>query len=293
MLGYVKTQTSELRVREHTYYRALYCGLCKRMGKCTGNCSRMTLSYDFVFLAALRLSLTGEVPTLKKQRCLLHPFHKRPTVQACDALDFCADASALLSYHKLTDDLCDERGLKKLRAALARPFLSGAYRKAKRRHPALDGVIATHLGEIAGFESGARAFEGADAIAEQFGMLMEAVFSEGLTNTNARIAGTVGRSVGRWIYLVDAADDFDEDRKKNRFNPYRKLFGDELTDADRETLRVALTVHLLDADRAFALIDTYPAPELKEILANILYLGLPATAARVTGKQDEKGDNHP
>ena len=293
MLGYVKTQTSELRVREHTYYRALYCGLCKRMGKCTGNCSRMTLSYDFVFLAALRLSLTGEVPTLKKQRCLLHPFHKRPTVQACDALDFCADASALLSYHKLTDDLCDERGLKKLRAALARPFLSGAYRKAKRRHPALDGVIATHLGEIAGFESGARAFEGADAIAEQFGMLMEAVFSEGLTDTNARIAGTVGRSVGRWIYLVDAADDFDEDRKKGRFNPYRKLFGDELTDADRETLRVALTVHLLDADRAFALIDTYPAPELKEILANILYLGLPATAARVTGKQDEKGDNHP
>ena len=293
MLGYVKTQTSELRVREHTYYRALYCGLCKRMGKCTGKCSRMTLSYDFVFLAALRLSLTGEVPTLKKQRCLLHPFHKRPTVQACDALDFCADASALLSYHKLTDDLCDERGLKNLRAALARPFLSGAYRKAKRRHPALDGVIATHLGENAGFESGARAFEGADAIAEQFGMLMEAVFSEGLTNTNARIAGVIGRSVGHWIYLVDAADDFDEDRKKNRFNPYRKLFGDELTDADRETLRVALTVHLLDADRAFALIDTYPAPELKEILANILYLGLPATAARVTGKQDEKGDNHP
>lgn len=293
MLGYVKTVTSELRVREHTYYRALYCGLCKRMGKCTGSCSRLTLSYDFVFLAALQLSVTGEVPTLKKQRCLLHPFHKRPTVQACKALDYSADASALLAYHKLTDDLCDERGLKRLRAALARPFLSGAYRRAKRRHPALDETIAAHLLEIARFETGARPFEGADAIAEQFGKLMEAVFSEGLTDVDARIAGAVGRSVGHWIYLIDAADDFDEDRKKNRFNPYRKLFGDELTEQDRETLRVALTVHLLDADRAFALIDGYPAPELKEILANILYLGLPATAARVTGKQDEKGDNHP
>ena len=288
MLGYVKTVTSELRVREHTFYRALYCGLCKRMGKCTGNCSRLTLSYDFVFLAALRLSVTGEVPTLKKQRCLLHPFHPRPMVQQCDALDFCADASALLSYHKLTDDLCDERGLKKLRAALARPFLSGAYKKAKRRHPSLDSVIAERLSRISHMETGEAAFEGADALAAQFGKLMEAVFSEGLTDADARIAGTVGRSVGHWIYLIDAADDFDEDLKKGRFNPYRKLFGDEMTDTDRETLRLALTVHLLDADRAFALIDTYPAPELKEILANILYLGLPATAERVTGKQDEK-----
>ena len=292
MLGYVKTQASELRVREHTFYRALYCGLCKRMGKCTGNCSRMTLSYDFVFLAALRLSVTGETPTLKKQRCLLHPFHKRPTVQACDALDFCADASALLSYHKLTDDLCDERGLKKLRAVLARPLLSGAYKKAKRRHPALDSVISERLAQIARMETGDVAFEGADAIAEQFGKLMEAVFSEGLTDTDARIAGTIGRSVGHWIYLIDAADDFDEDLKKDRFNPYRKLFGDELTDADRETLRLALTVHLLEADRAFALIDTYPAPELREILANILYLGLPATALRVTENRTTKEIGH-
>ena len=283
MLGYVKTVPSELRVREHTYYRALYCGLCKRMGKCTGQCSRMTLSYDFVFLAAVRMAITGEAPNMKAERCLLHPFRKRPTAQACHALDYAADASALLSYHKLTDDLSDEHGLKKLRAALARPFLSGAYRKAKRRRPALDNTVAAHLREISRFETGERPFEGADAIAEQFGQLMVAVFSEGLTGSDARIAGTIGRSVGHWIYLIDAADDFDEDRKKDRFNPYRKLFGEEMTEEDRETLRVALTMHLLDADRAFGLIDRFPAPELKEILANILYLGLPATAKRVTG----------
>ena len=54
MLGYIRTSQGELRVREYEVYRALYCGLCKHMGKCTGQCSRMTLSYDFVFLAALR-----------------------------------------------------------------------------------------------------------------------------------------------------------------------------------------------------------------------------------------------
>lgn len=288
MLGYVKTDARELRVREHEFYRALYCGLCKRMGKCTGNCSRMTLSYDFVFLASVRLSLTGEKPTLKKENCFLHPFRRRPTVQKCNALDYCADASALLTYHKLTDDLRDERGLKKLRSALIRPFLSGAYRRARKRHPVLNDEIAARLAEISRFESGERPFEGADALAEQFGKLMEAVFSEGLESADARIAGAIGRSVGHWIYLVDAADDFDEDLKKGRFNPYRRLFGDEMTEQDRETLCLALKVHLLDADRAFRLIDRYPVPELREILANILYLGLPATAERVTKKHDEK-----
>ena len=54
MFGYIKPLTPELRIREHECYRAYYCGLCRAMGKCTGQCSRMTLSYDFVFLAAVR-----------------------------------------------------------------------------------------------------------------------------------------------------------------------------------------------------------------------------------------------
>ena len=60
MFGYVKTHNPELRVAEYEYYRAAYCGLCRSMGKCTGQCSRMTLSYDFAFLALIRLALTGD-----------------------------------------------------------------------------------------------------------------------------------------------------------------------------------------------------------------------------------------
>ena len=288
MLGYVKTETSELRVREHHYYRALYCGLCKRMGKCTGNCSRLSLSYDFVFLAVVRLSVTGEKPTVKPEKCLLHPFRRRPMAQACDALDYCADASALLCYHKLADDLCDERGVKKLGSALLRPLFFGAYKRAKRRHPELDHAIASHLAALSRYEKGETPFEGADALAEQFGFLMERVFAEGLTGTEARIAGAIGRSVGHWIYLADAADDYEEDRRKKRFNPYLKLFGNQMTARDREILRLAMIAHLGDADRAFGLIDSFPAPELKEILANILYLGLPSATDRVTAEQTSK-----
>ncbi len=281
MLGYVRTNELELRVREQRYYRALYCGLCKRMGKCTGNCSRLSLSYDFVFLAAVRLSLTGEKPSLYAGRCLLHPLRRRPMAKQCDALDYCADASALLCYHKILDDLADEKGYRRLRAALLRLWFGRAYRLARRRHPSLDRVISERLSAISRLESGQEPFVGADAIAEQFGALMEAVFSYRLQGHDARIAGALGRSVGHWIYLADAADDLEDDRKKGRFNPFKSLFGETLTDQNKETLRQAMTVRLCEAERAFLLMDAFPTPELAEIISNILYLGLPSTLDRI------------
>ncbi len=284
MLGYVRPDTQELRVREHLYYRALYCGLCHRMGRCTGQCSRMTLSYDFVFLAAVRLSLTGEKVEIRQQRCIAHPFRRRPTAQKSDALDYCADASALLVYHKLSDDVADERGFKKIRSLLARPFLRGAYKKAKKRHPELDKQIAAHLEALSRYEKGDLPVEGAEPLAEQFGGLMEAVFTDGLNGTEARIAGAIGKSVGRWIYLADAADDFAEDLRRERFNPYVGLFGGSPTEQDFRSLGHALIVHLERAEQGFLLIDGYPAPELKEILANILYLGLPKKGNEIVAK---------
>lgn len=290
MLGYVRTDAPELRVREQQFYRALYCGLCHRMGKCTGNCSRMTLSYDFVFLAATRLALTGERVQLQKKRCLLHPIRARVTAQKCEALDFCADASAILSHHKLCDDLRDERGFKKLRARVLGLFLSGAYRRARRRRPSLDEKISTRLNAFSEEERRGATVGGADALGEKFGAVMAAVFSDGLSESAARIAATIGQSVGHWIYLADAADDFAQDRKKRRFNPYVLSFGENPTEQDWETVRLAMTVRLCDAERGFLLIDEHPAPEIREILANILYLGLPNAARAVTEKNCTKQD---
>lgn len=288
MLGYVKTDAQELRMREYQYYRALYCGLCKRMGKCTGNCSRLSLSYDFVFLAAVRLAVRGQSCEIKQKRCLLHPFRKRSIAQKCDALDYAADASALLTYHKLADDRRDEKGFSKLRAILLRPLFSGAYRRAKKRHPELNEAIASHLSVLGEYENGKREFTGADEPAEQFGEIMAAVFGDGLEGSEARISSSVGRAVGHWIYLADAADDFEEDIKKKRFNPLQKLFGETLSDSDRETLRLGLTAQLLNAERALLLIDSFSTAELREILYNILYLGLPRATERVISKKEKE-----
>ena len=280
MFGYVRPHTPELRMRDYECYRAYYCGLCRAMGKCTGQCSRMTLSYDFVFLAAVRCYLAKETPEVVKRRCLAHPLRRRKAVVHSEQLNYCADASALLSYQKCRDDLSDEGGWKRLRAGMMILLLSPAYKKAKRRHPALDEKIEAELKRLHDYEINAGE-PSADLPAAIFGELMRAVCSEGLDGTEARIAAEIGQTVGRWIYLLDAADDLAQDRRKKRFNPYTALFNDPPRAEDAETLRTALKAILCETERAYLLMDEPPCPELRAILSNILYDGLPMAAERV------------
>lgn len=289
MFGYIRTVPSELRLREHECYRAYYCGLCHAMGTCTGQCSRLTLSYDFVFLAAVRCWLAGEKPEFKRFRCLIHPTRRRTSVRLSPQLSYSADASVLLSYHKCLDDLADERGLRKLRARFASLGLRRGYARAKKRHPELDAAIRNSLSSLAEWEKRTDTHS-ADEPAERFGELMQAVFSDGMEGANARIAGELGRNVGRWIYLADAADDYEKDREKHRYNPYFSLFGAHMTDENRKEIRDSLTAILCDAERAYLLMDRPPCPELQEILANILYLGMPRTAERVLFPSQHQND---
>ena len=289
MIGYIRTDAPELRLRDSECYRAIYCGLCRQMGKCTGQCSRLSLSYDFAFLAAFRMSLTNENLDLQKKRCPVHPFKKRNMAIGSPALAYCADASAILTYHKCRDDAEDEKGLKKFRALVASGFFSKAYRRAKRHYPTLDKTVCSLLQELRAYEKDVSAPPSADAPASVFGDLMAAVLSEGLDGAKARIASAFGRAIGHWIYLIDAADDYRDDLASGSFNPFVRLFGDEMTEENAESIAVSLKRYLSDAENAFLLIDSFPAPEVREILCNILYLGLPKTADRIL-EQAWKGE---
>ena len=296
MFGYLRTRTSELRLREFDCYRALYCGLCRQMGKCTGQCSRFSLYYDFVLLAAVRIALAGEHPKTETFRCALHPFKRRHAITGSKTLADCADASVLLSYRKAQDDRHDERGWKKFRGTVACLLLSGAHRKAAKRHPALDRTMKEELEALNRYEKTPDIPPSADIPAEFSARMSEAVLTEGLTGTEARIAAGFGRAIGHWLFLADAADDLAEDRREHRFNPLLSLFGETPSDTDWEDLRMAMTGKLAEAEQAFLLIDRYPSPEYREIIANILYLGLPDTIERILKKQrsqttaDDKGD---
>ena len=296
MFGYVRTMDAELKVKEHELYRATYCGLCRSMGKCTGQCSRMTLNYDFVFLALMRYAIAPCDISFKSRRCLAHPLAKKPSMERNEILEFCAQASAILNYQKVLDDINDEKGAKKLRALLLRPFVAHSRKKAIKGSPALrelDATISAKLDELNKIEKSDSA--GVDAPAACFGDILGEIMSFGFNGSDKRIAFEVGKHVGAWIYVADALDDMREDAKKGRYNPFLKLYGGRIpTEEELSLIYDATKNKLFAATDAFDLIDI-DDEGIKNILCNVLYIGIPKKTTDIieayTTKTCPKGTN--
>ncbi len=291
MFGYIRTKKDEQKVREYEYYRAVYCGLCRSLGKCGGQCARLTLSYDFSFMALLRMSLAGVSPSFKKRRCIVHPFRKRVMAEYNSELAFCAEVSLLLAYHKVRDDLADEKGIKKIRAAVLSPVLSRMKRKSSKKYKELEGKIINSLKELSIYEK-TSSEASIDKPAEMFGELLSSIMLEGLGENESKIAAIIGRHIGKWIYIVDAADDYRDDVKRGHFNPIVRAYGEDgLTSSQCEGIEIALKNELLEAEKAFDLID-YVDVDSKGVIENIIYLGMPEIARSVIEKVNGKEIQH-
>ncbi len=283
MFGYVRCFPPELRVREYEYYRGVYCGLCRSMGRCCGQLSRCTLSYDVVFLALVRMALTGESPAAKPRRCVIHPLRRRPSCEACPSLDYSARMGALLAYHKLSDDVSDKRGVKSAVARVCAVLMSPARRRAAGGDfGEKDGAIKRHLERTAQLEADDA---GGEQLADESGALLGEVFSGGLDGAERRIAYDIGYHVGRWIYYVDAIDDYRSDMENGEYNPFRS---EGLPSSD--DIRSALRAELAATELALDLIPHEVPSDILEPIRNILYLGSEKTVGEIlSGDKKKKG----
>lgn len=283
MYGYIKTFAPELRVREQEYYRAAYCGLCRTMGKCTGQCSRFTLSYDFTFLSLIRLALAQQEIVIRPRRCAAHPLRKKLMADPHEAFAFCAYASALIAYYKVADDKKDETGHRRRKATVASPYAKHLRKKAlKAGYADMDAEIKASMDAISRLE--AERVPSADQPAELFGDLMAYLVSYGFEGDTARIGKMLGHHLGRWIYLADAVDDYTDDIAKGRYNPFAALWqGGDMDAARKDNLSRALMAELVRMESAMDLADPGDTEKsnLWGCLRNVLYLGMPATAEQI------------
>ncbi len=283
MFGYVRPDASRLLVREYRFYRCVYCGLCKELSK-KNRLLPFTLSYDFVFLSVLRLSLSGDDVQLKKGRCIAHPLRREKYLASTPQLDYSARAAAYLLYKNLEDDVSDKRGFKKLFAKLGVPTA----RRIARNHPVskeLSYEIDRELSVISSREKESAA--GIYDCAEPFGLLLGAVFAEGFDDPMlARPLTELGRHVGRWIYLTDALDDLKKDEKSGSYNPFL-LSGESEKEDFKEHALFALDMELSDACRA---LDLLPISDegLLHILNNVLREGMPAVSREILYPEAKK-----
>ena len=272
MFGYVKPVHTELLVKEYEFYRATYCGICRSMKKHTGTFSNITLSYDSVFLALVRMLFIPESEIgAKKRRCITHPLKPRPMVNINSATEYTARAFAILAYYKAKDDITDEGFGKMLKILPVRPILAAGRRKAGI--PDIAEIIREKLSEITELEKNGA--ESVDAPAGIFGELLGEVFAYGLSGSDALVCRELGGSLGRFIYSADAAEDYEEDRREGKYNPYVKLYGGKpLTKENKSSIKCALLLECKRMESALNLLPFGNLRTIENILKNIIYLGL-------------------
>ena len=284
LFGYILVNKPELKIREFDTYRSYYCGLCHALKERHGLAGRMTLNYDMTFLVMILSDLYDLPEETKCSRCIVHPVHKHCSRRS-RVSDYCADMCVLLSYYKMQDDWNDEH---KFKALLAKALLKPKAKRVASNYPEKAAFIEKKMNMLTVVES-ARSLP-IDKVAKVFGEILAEVFVYQNDYWKDDLY-KIGFFLGKYIYLLDAYEDIEDDRKTGAYNPFQELYGGETFDDQVLNLLLMMIGECTDA------FERLPLVENVEILRNILYSGFwvrygKTKSERVakSGKKDGKGE---
>ena len=272
MFGYVTASMKELDKDMQRRYSAVYCGICRRIRVQSGNVSRLGLSYDMAFLALLLMSLYEPEETGGEKACLMHPVRRRPWVDN-RYIQYAADMNVVLSYYNCLDDWQDDG---KVSARLLAQQFGKHVPEIEARYPRQCRAIRDCIRRLSELEK--ENCPNPDEPASCFGQLMGQLltYEEDLW---APTLGQMGFYLGRFIYLLDAALDYEKDEKKRKYNPYLAMGTGK--DWPRWEEYLVLTM-----GRCTECFEKLPLVQDKPLLDNILYSGVWVNKRRKGQKED-------
>ncbi len=279
MFGYVTPLKAELKVKDFTRFRSYYCGLCLHIKKNAGNIPRMVLNYDMTFLGVLLDSLSVKEPDFELKRCIVHPKDKKPVVMNNSALQYSAAMNLSLYYHKIKDDIEDDNDIK---SKVLEKVLYPYQKKINKSIDNINNIIKNNLKDLREFENN-KNFSSIDEICHPFSDIVGNIlklYPNELINDNEELRNylySLGYTLGKWIYLIDAFDDLKKDMENKKFNPINFLYNndnksyEELLPLIKE--RIEFTI-LNCSYNCKDILEKLPLKRNEEILKNILELGL-------------------
>ncbi|MCM1128193.1 MAG: DUF5685 family protein [Lachnospiraceae bacterium] len=261
MFGYIIINKGDMKFKEFDVYHSYYCGLCNALKQKYGITGQFSLSYDMTFVVMLLSSLYEPETKLGQVKCAAHPFEKH-AIRQNEFSGYGADMNVLFTYYKCRDDWEDEKKVSRLAYS---KLLCRAYRSVCLKYGEKAKKIAGSMWEIAQGEKNLS--QDIDYMAGLFGGIMgeilavrEDEWQEGLKS--------MGNFLGKFIYLLDAYEDVEEDIKQERYNPLKRKFN---TPDFEEEIKTILTMMMAECCREF---EKLPIIENAEILRNILYSGV-------------------
>lgn len=261
MFGYIIPNYDELKVRELKEYRQYYCGLCRCLKERYGIKGQITLTYDMTFLGLLLTSLYEPEITVKSCRCVAHPAKRHEYIQS-EYLYYAADMNILLMYYKCLDDWKDEH--KVIKASYA-GLLKRAGSKVKEKYPDKAARIQDGLDKLSMAEKEKNPV--LDEAAGYFGDICSSLFVYKKDEWSEDLS-RIGYFIGKFIYLLDAYEDLEDDINGERYNPYIIMCKEDGFD---EKVRQILVMMMSEVGRAF---ERLPILENIQILKNIIYSGV-------------------
>lgn len=274
MFGYVRPALTCLTQEQKELYRSAYCGLCHTMGRRHGFWARFTLNYDLTLLAIL-LQSNPKCPDMVYQRCPAHPMRKPRRCLQGGGMERAADVSIILTWHKLNDDVQDHGFWAGLPHRVMRWWFTKSYQRAAQSCPEFDTQVRQGLERLSRLEQ--ESCPRLDEVAHQFAGILAATASDAGTEDKNRILEQLLYHVGRWVYLMDAWDDLEEDERCGRYNPLSARFQGRARE-EQEYVVTTCTHSIRLAANAAHLLEL---GAWNQVVENILCVGLPTVQSAV------------
>ena len=261
MFGYVTINQDELKIRDYKRYRSFYCGLCRSLQKRYGIKGQVILPNDMVFVDILLNGLYEE-PLVEEDRfCVVHPAKKQHMAYN-GITDYCADMGMLLAYYKLLDDEYDEK--KPLSASKAR-IVRHLAERISDAWPRQAEAVTKYVHDLRSCEE--KNVNNLDEVSGLSGKALGEIFIRE-EDTWSDFLRRMGFFLGKFVYLMDAYEDLDKDRKKKNYNPW--FFYEDRKDFDA-IVENSLTMMMAECAKEF---EKLPIVQDIDILRNIVYSGV-------------------
>lgn len=199
-----------------------------------------------------------------------------------------ADALVLTAYYKVVDDVSDEHAAKRAASFTIQGLLHRASAKARGHLPDIQAVL--HEQTLRQAELEAQHCADPDFAADPTAQMTAALFRLAAAQPEqADVLARMGMLLGKILYYLDAAEDFEHDQKAGRYNVFHEM------GLSREAMveQVKLLCRMCAGEAARCYQQLSLTKEVhKALVENILFLGLPQSIAQAGTKRTKKPSTH-
>jgi hypothetical protein len=232
MFGLMLKNACSAQEADRDHYRLHYCGTCKAVGQQYSQSARMLLNFDCVFLAELLTALSSADTSSWQDN--YHSYNCFATGGEGEELPFplkfAATANVLLSALKTDDNLKDSPALF---WRFMKRWFNADFEKAEQEMKTfgVDMEEIWHWIECQQHRESEKnvSYEGEAALSyysEPTARITAAIFSRGAAciGHSTDYMYQFGYQLGELIYVIDALEDVDKDKKDGTFNALQRVY---------------------------------------------------------------------